>query len=160
MAEPVRERIQASLLAALQQITIANGYTTTFLDVRALPLGPDAPQVQYPAVGLHDVDDVPIGEREGALNFETRELGVVIEFWVAEEAGVALRTTRNRAFADIYRALLVDPYRGGDALDTVLGPAVAINDSEITRSHVPALAGMEVRYTCGYRTSLGDATAP
>jgi len=121
MAESVRERIMKNLQAALQGITVGNGFTNTLNAVeRTLQRGQShQPPVAYLIEGDDDVlADGPLSGNDALLS---RALAVGVVLVVQQDEDVDARSASevmNSLIADVQKQLQVDYRRGELAINT------------------------------------------
>lgn len=158
-----REQIWRRMLAALQQITVANGYE---VDVPFLRRGNynllSAPA--YPAVLLLPDSDEP---ESGPYSVNRRTLKALVVVWVRDADSAespyplegslpsTLPTQLETVLTSVTRALMRDPRWGGLAEHTDEGRTEYI----LVDSQSPE-GGATVEYTVQYRTSIEDSTVP
>ncbi len=152
--ETVRERILQNIKTALEAVTIANGYNFDF-----------TPQtIQRWSMHGNRMVDMPMAvispgdedETSSPHPFEECVLTVYLDvFFINDENDpVPTDTYLNRLQGDIKKAVLQDPTRGGDAIDTdVLGTT----PFETTEAQPYAGIIMELRVR--YRHLRSDPTA-
>ena len=121
MADSVRERIMKNLQAALQQITVANGYATTLnLVERILQQG----QTTSPPMIIlgEDKDEVLLdGPLSGNTGLTARHMTVWVRCIVQQDTDLDARSASealNALAADVQRKLQEDYTRGGLAVNT------------------------------------------
>lgn len=156
MADSVRERIMKNMHAALQTITVANGYASTLNAVeRVLQQGQSSqPPMAIVLEGDDDVQsDGPLAGNDGLVS---RELHVGVVLIVQQETDIDARSASevmNSLVADVQRKLQED-YRRGE---------LALNTEETGVSPVQIEDGMPilsctVAYRISYRHSRLDPT--
>lgn len=127
--ESIRERILQHVETTLAAITGTGEYHTrleTLARGQAEPSNLD----QLPAVRIAEGEEVV---EEGNNPCVTRTLSVLIRSWVsvpADDPSASLPTLHNRLQADIERALLADPTRGGLAIVTSLMGSLPMEDED------------------------------
>lgn len=152
MADSVRERIMKNIQAALEGITVGNGYANTLNRVeRFLQAG----QTYTPpmAVVIEGDDDV-IGEQP--LGYVSRNLSVGVVLSVQQDSELDSRSASevmNSLVADVQKKMQED-YRRGN---------LAVNTEEVSVSNLDAVEGQPdlscaVAYRIQYRHALADPT--
>lgn len=121
MADSVRERIMKNVQAALQAITVANGYSVTLNSVdRILQQGQTlSPPMAILAEGTDDV--VSGGPLSGANGLIARELTVAVRLVVQQDTDSDSRSASevlNGVLADAQKKMQEDYSRGGLAVNT------------------------------------------
>lgn len=145
MADTIAEKIIANIETVLKTITTANGYNNTVKTVSRDPL--TALDIQaFPAVFVEIGSDVP---ESGAKSVNRRTLNLTVEFWVMPHKNMAKSVESLRG--DIQKALMVDPRRAGNAVDTVERETNYI----LILEEQPAAAG-QIAYSVNYRTKIDD----
>lgn len=146
MADSVRERIMQNIQAALEGITVANGFANTLNRVERLM---QAGQTFAPPMALviEGNDDV-IGQQP--LGYVSRELMVGVVLSVQQDQDVDSRsasTVMNSLVADVQKKMLED-HRRGD---------LAINTEEVGVSHIEVVEGLpELACTRGGQYQLSS----
>jgi hypothetical protein len=126
--ESIRERIVQHVETSLSVITGTGEYHTAVATIargQAEPSNLD----ELPAIRITEGEETV---REGNYPCVTRWLSIQIRSWARVDPDlpdVSLPTVQNRLQADIERALLADPTRGGVAITTNLMGSVP-NDDE------------------------------
>jgi len=145
--ESIQERNLQHLKDSLWAIDGTGAY---FHKLESVERGkPDVPEdlTQLPAAFLAAGDETVVQETNLLL---TRRLPVTVEAWVRSAAG-DLPTLANRMIADIERALLADPTRGGLAIRTeLLGSGKTPDESP------GVLASARVEIAVHYWTLVGN----
>jgi hypothetical protein len=117
-SDPVIERITADAAATLETITQSNGYYHTVKEVHRIKNAGVITPAQYPSlvVWAYDAEAIDGTPVEHISN----NLTLVVEAWVTPDTLLpgGLDTAINRMEADIIRAILTDPRRGGNAIRT------------------------------------------
>lgn len=152
MADSVRERLMKNIQAALETITVGNGYANTLNAVeRTLQRGQSsAPPMAYVLEGDDDVIE------QAPLGYLTRHLSVGIVLAVQQDDDVDARSASevmNGLIADVQKALQVDPRRGDLAVDT---KETAVSPVQIEEG-MPVLSAT-LAYRIHYRHSRLDPT--
>lgn len=153
MADSVRERIMKNIQAALQAITVANGYANTLNAVeRVLQQGQSTkPPMAYVIEGDDDANDGPLA---GSTGLTSRSLQVGVVLVVQQDTDIDARSASevmNSLVADVQKKMQED-YRRGD---------LAVNTEETSVSAVQIDEGMSVlsctvAYRIAYRHSRLD----
>jgi hypothetical protein len=144
--EPIRERILQHCATSLAAINGTGAYHLALARItRGQPVPGDLGDL--PAAWLEEGDE-PISQDTNRLL--TRELPLSVTVWVRSEAG-DLPTLTNRALADVERAMLADPTRGG------LAKATTMIGNAVTRDEAPGVLGSaRVDFSIQYFTAWGN----
>ncbi len=128
MSVPVSELIARNVLTTVQGVTVANSYNYTIVAARHARSGDK--RAHLSATIIQD-DPRPASEAKGYFT---------LEWWLPFKIGVyviplesdttPIDTYINAITADIQNALMVDRYRGGNALDTKIVAPQLIADEE------------------------------
>jgi hypothetical protein len=147
MSTAVVELIAANLATTLGGVTEDNGYTFDATVYRPARLD-DSQVPSDKTIWLMQAEaQVDEDEPQGSMQVVQTWMAYV---WVLPAKGstTAADTTGNARVADVHTALMVDPTRGGNAIDTIVGPASVSWESEVVAFAVP----IAVRY----RTDIDD----
>lgn len=155
MADSVRERIMKNIQAALQGITVGNGYANTLMAVeRVLQQGQTTqPPMAYVLEGDDDASDGPLS---GAAGLISRSLQVGVVLVVQQDTDIDARSASevmNSLVADVQQTMQADYSRGGLALNTEESSVSAVQIDE----GMPVLS-CTVAYRIAYRHSRLDPT--
>jgi hypothetical protein len=153
LPDPVSERLSASVLAALQNVTVANGYTCTLVNPHRATASVEegSPANLSTVVWQHEVKpdkvgSAPFGQAEWVHIFE---VAVALRLSNTDTTPIGRRINLTRA--DVERALMADPRRGGLCfVDNEILDPVLTEDSEAK------IFGVRVMLMCQYRTLRGD----
>ncbi len=152
--EPIRERIVQQCEASLQAIDGTGPYHYALASVQRGKAVP-GDLANLPAAFLDEGDEAISQDTQLLL---TRVLPIIIEVWVrsADEAWVRLAegglpTLANRMVADVERALMADPTRGGLAQRTTL-----TRNSRVQDESPGLLAAIRVEGEIQYWTAERD----
>jgi hypothetical protein len=80
---------------------------------------------------------------------------LLIEYWVRETTPGNMDTDLNNAIEDVIKALLADPQRSSNAIDTRLG-AVRVFAADVDNG----IGGVVVEFIVHYRFTDTDPTVP
>jgi hypothetical protein len=149
--DPVVELITQNLLAALAEVTAANGYYNTFSVIREATR-PEALKDRQAFVSMGSVVRVfpDEGDSYGTVAWkQTFEIGVFVQVSedFADSIDHGLDREKARAFSDVFRTVMVDVTRGGYAYDTNVLKADPRED------------GIVVTVDVTYRTRYNDVSA-
>lgn len=149
MTTPIVEQIAENLKTTVAGITVANGYNQTLTPIR--PKRNDWSDVA-PVNGMVLIsqdDDAPVDN--AALSSIQFAQEFMMDCIVLDSDAVAtsIDTRINQVKSDIRKAVMVDPTRGGLAIDTVIGPSAKFDDGN-------GLTGITVTCIIVYRTNLTD----
>lgn len=147
--DPVKELIAQDLLGVLTAINTGNGYSYS-LDAHRRSNDPHT-HADGLAV-LHAADDEELSEDQEFTGLRTYQRHYLVELHVTEDAtgAVALDRKLDRRVADVEKAIMADPYRGGYARNTKIFPAVHLLDPS------GELLGAVVIARVQYRTNESD----
>ena len=113
----VRERIVLDLVSTAEGITTANGYRTEVFEVdRAI----DIPHRRegFPTVFVVETSEVKRVGQGVPTGLKACDLNVVLHVWEREADASRLPGEMTLVLAELKRALMVDPSRGGRAIST------------------------------------------
>ena len=148
MPTAVVELIAQNIVTALQGVTITAGYTNTLTVERRKPHGNDPIRNGLAVLFQGDPDESqgePTQRKEWVQPFHV--LLCAIE---PENSEVSIDARLNSLRADVEKALMASPNRGGYAVDTTIrAPHIATN------AHGDA-QGVVVNFDVKYRTSYTD----
>ena len=152
--ETVRERILQNIKTVLEGVTIVNGYNFDFT----------TETVQRWSMHGNRMVDMPMvvvspGDEEESSSphpFEECLLAVYLDvFFVTDENDtVPTDTYLNRLQGDIKKAILADPTRGGDAVDTDI-----LGTTPFETTEAQPYAGIIMELRIRYRHLRSDPTA-
>lgn len=147
--ESIREQIVANAATALAAINGSGDYHTaleTIARSQLVPRNLDA----LPATHVREGEERIV---DGPDPLITRILSLHVLGWIAREVDEpdALATMKNRLQADIERAVLTDPTRGGLAVNTRVAGSPAVDDLEADH-----LGAVQVDFEVLYRTRTHD----
>lgn len=127
MVQSVEELISLNVVSTLQGIADEAGYGADVGVQRARRLGNDINSTTFTLVDgdLRYHDQQSLG-RDRWIKVYT----IVCPIMDAQNASVDHGTASNRVRADVYKAVMVDVYRGGYALDTRFASARSTMDAE------------------------------
>lgn len=151
MSTPVIESIAQNVLAAISDITVANGYNQTLTATRPTRIGYslDNPPNDLDAyIRQNDPtkdDNSPLGVIDWTQPFQVDVF--VID---SDSATTPIDTRLNAVIADIQKKIIADPTRGGLAINTTLDEPGLFYDAD-TR-----WAGVIVEFTVRYRVNDTD----
>jgi hypothetical protein len=147
MSTAVVELIAANLATTLAGVTEDNGYTFDAAVYRPKRLS-DSQVPSDKTIWLMQAD-AQVDEDEPQGRMQVLQTWMVY-IWVVPAKGstTASDTIGNARVADVHEALMVDPTRGGNAIDTIVGPASVSWEAEVVAFAVP----VAVRY----RTDIDD----
>jgi len=146
--ESIRERILQDVETSLAAITGTGEYHIALAED-----GVDRGQLppsnldRLPALRVSEGEEEVI---EGPTPYITRMLSVTVRGWISvpdESLDVPLPTLANRLMADIERAMLAGPTRGGLAQDTILVGSLIHDDDE-----KDVIGSVSVTFRVQYRT--------
>lgn len=147
MADSIAEKILANIKTTLEGITIAAGYNNTVQIVYRDPIAALDLQ-KYPAifiaVGSDDTDPMAKSVAHRSLNF-------TLEIWIRPQKDISKSLESIRA--DVQKAMMVDPRRGTNAVNTLERSSFYI----LIMGEIPE-AAVQVGYTVEYRTKIEDPT--
>ncbi len=127
MAQTVWDKIMEDLVAALTAIKVDDGYNFDINEVHYWGAGGFPWTGNLPEIGIVD-------GRQNIIN----RMGVDVERWrrhwiveivmvVSNDAsGKEYSETYQKGLADVNKAVMTDPYRGGNAIDTLIDEAVPV----------------------------------
>ena len=151
--ETVRERILQDIKTTLEGVTIANGYNFDFtpLTVQRWSMHGNR-MVDMPMAVISPGDE---DESSSPYPFEECVMAVYLDlFFVNDENdAVATDTYLNRLQGDIKKAILLDPTRGGDAIDTDVMGTTPFETTE-----AQPYAGIIIELKIRYRYLRSDPT--
>ncbi len=138
MADPVVEHIAENVKAAINAVTIANGFNQDLTATRPTRLGFADGEGQKDLTVLVVQED-PDEDEESSTEGNPPALAWIQPFWLiayvldSDSSTDAIDTRKNRVRSDIEKKLAEDRTRGGNAWDTrirapesfVLGPAAS-----------------------------------
>ena len=154
MAEPIVELIARNLEAAVNaviegNVVEGNAYNQTLKAQRPK-------HVDFESAAWADltvlISQIPRAAGESECMRVTRTQNFLLCAIVMDSltASVTIDTRQNQVSADIEKALLVDRYRGGYALDTKVGDAVPFDDDDL------AITGIAISVAVDYKTLEKD----
>jgi len=138
---PVSELIAQNILTTVQTVTTANDYNYTLMAARHTRGGDPANHLAAYIVqsNIREATDAPYNTKQWYLTFE---IGVYI---IPEQSDTTpIDTYCNVVKADIEQALMVDRYRGGNALDTQIRAGYTVTDEGLQYDIV--VVNCEVNY--------------
>jgi hypothetical protein len=149
MSIPVIELIAQNLLTTLQTVNQDNGYNYN-LNIFRMPKG----GIKREHLNAGFIQDVPIELDDSQKVYFTQQWKVPFKLQVfimpEEDDQTPLDTYANLIRSDVEQASQIDPYRGGNALDTrVLAPEWHIDEGL-------ADAIITVVLEIDYRTNISD----
>ncbi len=146
MATPIVEDISANLVAALELITVGNGYENTVTVERHKRTGNDPVDkllVVHMDSSFRLIEDV-INHHVWLQTYFI--VGYVVE---AEDSVVAIDTRINSLRSDVGKALMVDPQRNNLAIDTIAGGVELFETPD-------SIEGFIAEWSVQYRTLEAD----
>lgn len=157
MADSVRERIMKNIQTALQQITVANGYTTTLNAVERImqQTQTTVPPMLILAEGQEAV--LTDGPLSGNTGLTARHLTVFVRAVVQQDTEIDARSASealNALAADIQRKMQEDYTRGGLALNT---QEIGLSPVQMEPGDAPALF-LDSEWQVHYRHNRLDPT--
>ena len=149
MSVPIKELITLDIEAAINAITVANGFNQNLTAVR--PRRNDFSDVS-PVDGIVLIKQADEEKADNPAN-GTEEwyqpyalMAIVLDSDTATES---IDTLLNTVAADIVKKLKEDPYRDSNAIDTITLPATEFNDGQ-------GFSGVAVGVAVQYRTQEND----
>ncbi len=154
-AAPVSEKLAENVIATLRGVTVANGYACTLANPRRTTAAVDDVDAAdlSTTVWQHEIKPlgpvaVPFGQTEWSHVFA---ITVVIRLSGTDPSPIGRRINLIRA--DVERALMRDPRRGGVCyVDNRFDTPIVTEDS------AARIFGLTVLLLCQYRTLRGDPT--
>lgn len=151
MATPVSEYIAVNIEAAVNQVTIANGFNQDLLAVRRRrndfpDIAPEEGKVLITQGDEESTASQFTGTMQWLQAFELEAF--VID---SDKALVSIDTRINQVIADLRKKLCEDHTRGGHAIDTILGGS--------SRYYDEGFSGTVVTIQVLYRTKEDDPYA-
>lgn len=147
MAHPrqlIRYAIRAALLAA------DTAAEDRIYKTRVLPLR----RTQLPAISIYTLEESVAGDSAQTAPRElTRTAPVVIEAWIANQAGIDLDDAMDDLALEIETAMHADPYLGDTAGDSILADTVL----EVIEQGDRKLGLVSLTYDVTYRTLAPEA---
>lgn len=124
----VRERILLNLEATLESIQVANGFDHDLVEVHRVDrLGISLKR--YPAALIREIAADEGETLSGTTGYTDSTLRIEVGLWTRDFSEVSASEV-NALLLDVERALMVDPFRAGLALDTqIQGNALVATDS-------------------------------
>ena len=144
MTEPIIESISANIATTLAGVTVAAGYNQTLTVKRARRSDFDITgELDFTAILVQqdetEKESAPLCKTDRSINYE-----VAVLVRNDDRSTDAMDTRKNRVRADIEKILMIDPSRGGYAIDTVLQPPDNYKD------------GITVKFEVWYRTASNN----
>jgi len=152
MATPIIELISENIKTAINEITTANGYNQTLAGYRSkrIDFSDFRPENHKVLIVQADEDDADQVVQDGVAKEWAQPymlLAIVVD---SDAATTSIDTRINQVRADIQKKLMVDPTRGGYAIDTVLLPGEKIPENDLGYS------GIVVNIVVNYRVKIED----
>ena len=148
MSTPILENIAVDIETAINEITTGNGYNQDLVAYRSK-------RSDYKDFTPSDLTALVTQMEpelvEGVVGAKTWEQPFTIMVIVldSDTAGTAIDTRNNQVACDIEKKLMVDPTRGGNAIDTTILPPVRFNDGK-------GFTGVAVTALVQYRTLINN----
>jgi hypothetical protein len=149
MTTPIIESIAENLKTAIAGVTVANGYNQTLTPIR--PKRNDFSDVS-PIDGtalIWQENDEPVGNSALTTTTFAQEFLIMCVVLDSDAATASIDTRLNQVKSDIRKAIMIDPTRGGLAIDTQIGPSRKFDDGE-------GYTGIAVTCIVIYRTGILD----
>ncbi len=151
MAEPIIEQIAVNVVAAINQITGANGFNQTLKATRPIRLGFEDGEGQKDLTVLvvqRDPEEDPESSTEGnpAAKAWMQPFLCIAYVIDSDSSTTPIDTRKNRIRSDIEKKLREDPERGGNAWDTQIRAPESFNLG-------PSATGISVVVEVFYKTS-------
>lgn len=149
MAEPLIEQIAEHLKTTVSGVTVDAGYNQTLTPIR--PRRCDFSDLS-PVDGhvlIWQEDDAPVDAAALTTTQFAQEFLLICIVLDSDTETDSIDTRLNRVKSDLRKALMVDPTRGGLAIDTQIGQSRKIDDGE-------GFTGVAVTCAVLYRTALTD----
>lgn len=148
MADTKAEKILANIETTLETITVVNGYNNT---VKIVTRNTKA------VLNMPMFPAIIIGKGSGTVDAMAkssahRKMFITIEAWTRKEKDASQEV--EKFLGDIQKAMMVDPRRGGNAINTI-----EVSDTPILIDSETAEIGFQVQYQIDYRTKIEDPTA-
>jgi len=154
MAKPIVEKIAANINDTINSVVggdvvEGNAYNQTLKSLR--PKRVDFQNAPWDDLTVL-VSQMARGGGESELLRKSRVQNFLITAIVMDSitASITIDTRQNEVAADIEKALMVDPTRGGYAIDTDVGDAAPFDDAEL------GLTGISMEVAVSYKTLLKD----
>jgi len=148
MSTPVREKIAVDIEAAMNAITVANGFNQTFAAQRTRrdDFSDVAPEDLITVIKI----DEPTRVEPAACGTEQWLQKFIIRVFVidSDKAAQSIETRENQVWADVNKKLNEDIQRDNNALNTKVEGPDHFDDGEFT--------GIDIPVEVEYRTVLGD----
>lgn len=149
MSLSILEQIAANVASTIAGVTTSNGYThdlTTYRPSKAIQTVKDyTAYVTLAAVDRDDTKFTPYQHAQWLAHFE-----VLIGTMPQEGDTTAIGTYQNSIRADVEKALMVDPFRNGLALDTLLMGGETLDQDN------GGFDGLLIRFDVRFRTLIAD----
>ena len=149
MSVPVVENIAVNIEAAVNAITVANGFNQTLTALRPLRRDFEATPRNDGVVLIKQLDEDLAGEQPVPAMDYLQEFALVAYVTDSDAAATSIDTRLNQVKADLVKKLCEDRTRGGYALDTIIRPAAEFNEG-------PGRTGVVVRVEVHDRTDQDD----
>lgn len=152
MPTPIRELIFQDLKVALQAISGGAEYNNTIPtgNVNIIHGNKEEDAYEEPYIYIYpNPETVSLDRGERGKWFKV--LGIGIEVWLRENEKANLGATINEMLYDVEKAVMVDPTRGGNAIEThLVSNTVFINDM------ASPLCGLIVEIEVYYQNDIFD----
>jgi hypothetical protein len=152
MSVPIKENIAVNIKAAINAITIVNGFNQDLTGIRPMrndfkDVTPKDGTVLLKQLNPNKTDEQPEGpfvewEQPYAL------MAIVLD---GDDVTTTIDTRLNQVEADIQKKIMEDPFRGGSSgvVDTIILPSVEFDDGK-------GFTGISVNIAVQYRTKIED----
>lgn len=149
MSTPIIESIAEDIKAAVNDITVENGFNQTLIAIRPRrndfsDVSPDDLVVLIKQADPEVNENAAIDTGDWLQPFAI--MAIVLD---SDDASASIDTRRNQVRSDIEKKLTEDVTRGGYAYDTVILPPAEFDDGE-------GFTGICVRIAVKYRTKFDD----
>lgn len=152
MSNPIVELISDDIYDAINEITVANGFNQTLIAYRPKrdDIGDVVPEDLKVLVIQGDEEDGEITMQVGMWK-EWQQPYVIMALVIDSDSSTdPIDTRKNQVRADIQKKLMVDPSRGGYAIDTTILPSESIPEND------KGWTGINVYVVVKYRTKIDD----
>jgi hypothetical protein len=147
MADSIQARITANLKTALQQITVANGYSNTVRLVEEMRAIFDIDETPYIMIQENFVEYNEDFEHTGDVNYKYTFVYINGLNDEAIHSNNPFTYQNRNAAADMIKAIMVDRTRGQIALNTVVESSGPILYDDVNGNLIPATI-LEIRVEC------------
>jgi hypothetical protein len=157
MADSVREKIMKNVQAALQGITVANGYNTTLNAVERIMQQSQSTIPPMLIIGEGQEKVLPDGPLSGSTGLTAKYLTLYVRAVVQQDTDSDARSASealNALAADIQRKMQEDYTRGGFAINT---QEVGLSPVQMEPGDAPALF-LDSEWQVHYRHNRLDPT--